>query len=67
VKKLRFDEIGSYVWELCDGKRTVDEIIQELSKKYNLTRKESEKPLLAFIDLLQKRRLLGLLSERSKR
>ena len=63
VKRVRFDDIGSYVWELCDGKRTVEDIIQELCKTYNLTRKEAETPLLVHLDRLRKRRIIGMLEE----
>jgi len=62
-KRVRFDVMGSFVWELCDGKRTVGDIIQEIQKTYSLTRKEAETPLLAHLDRLQERRMIGMLRE----
>jgi hypothetical protein len=32
--KVRLDEIGSAVWLLCDGKRTVKEIAQPLRERF---------------------------------
>lgn len=31
--KIRLDEIGSAVWELCDGKRNVNDIGEEMKKE----------------------------------
>ncbi len=32
--KLRLDDVGSAVWELCDGKRTVREIAETLAARF---------------------------------
>jgi len=53
------DEVGSFVWSLCDGKNKVEDIVKSLCKRYNLTRKEAEASLLAFFRQLGKRGFLG--------
>jgi len=53
------DEVGSFVWSLCDGKNSVNDIVKSLCKRYNLTRKEAEASLLAFFRQLGKRGFLG--------
>lgn len=53
------DEVGSYVWMECDGKHTIKDIINSLSGKYNLTRKESEVSLITYMRTLGKRGMLG--------
>ena len=31
------DDVGSYVWQLCDGQNSLRRISKQLSDKYNLT------------------------------
>lgn len=54
------DEIGSDVWELCDGAHTVREICRELSAKYKLGDRQTEVSVLEYLNMLRKRRLLGI-------
>jgi hypothetical protein len=56
---VALDEIGSFVWEMCDGTNNVGYIISSLSNKYSLTRKEAEVSLLAFFRQLGKRGFVG--------
>ncbi|RLE63214.1 MAG: hypothetical protein DRN53_02610 [Thermoprotei archaeon] len=60
-KRIVLDAIGSFVWEMCDGKYTVNDIIKALMKKYKLRRLEAERSLLAFLRMLAQRKLIGLL------
>ena len=59
-RRIALDEIGSYVWSLCDGRNSVRAIIQELSKRYRLHRKEAEVSVVAYLRLLAKKRLIGI-------
>ena len=36
TKKLQLDELGTAVWELIDGKHSVQQVIQRFAKKYQL-------------------------------
>jgi len=63
-KVIVLDEVGSYVWRLCDGKNDVAKIVDSLCKRYNLTRKEAEVSLLIFFRQLSKRGLLGFAVDR---
>ncbi|OYT31833.1 MAG: hypothetical protein B6U94_01670 [Thermofilum sp. ex4484_79] len=60
-KKIQLDEIGGYVWELADGTRTVDEVINLLAEKYKLHRREIEESFMIYLKTLMRRRLAGLL------
>lgn len=60
-KKLALDKVGSLVWELCDGEHTVNEIIDVLVSRYKLKRREAEVALIAYLQQLIKRRLIGLI------
>ena len=58
--EIELDEIGSFVWNLIDGKRTVTGIADALSKRYKLTKHEAEASLLEFIDRLRRRGCISL-------
>lgn len=60
VKKLELDLLGSSVWALVDGKRSVKQIAREFSQKHNLHAKEAEVSVTQFIRQLGQRGLLGL-------
>jgi len=62
-KKVVFDKVGSHVWELCDGKRSVNDIVSEMLKAYKLGRKEAEVPLGIHLQKLVKRGYLALVQK----
>jgi hypothetical protein len=59
-KKIELDEIGSDVWEWCDGKAGVGEISKKISQKYRLNMRQSEASVTAYLKMLAERRLIGL-------
>jgi hypothetical protein len=61
TKRIILDKIGSFVWDLCDGKNTIDDIITKLSETHKLTRREAEIPLRAYLQNLAKRGFIGVL------
>ena len=64
---LGLDEVGSFVWELCDGQRSIDAIVMALSKEYKLTRREAEASVTMFLQTLAKKNLIGLMSAGGKK
>lgn len=56
--QIEFDEIGSFVWELCDGSHTVSEIADALVQQHQLLRREAIASLLQFLSQLHQRRLV---------
>ena len=60
-KIIRLDKIGSIVWELCDGERTIGDIANYLVEKYKLMPEEAEISLNVYFNNLSKRGLIGLL------
>ena len=58
-RKIGLDNVGSQVWEMCDGKHTVDGMIRILAKEYKLNRKEAEVALMAYLKKLGQKRLVG--------
>lgn len=61
TKKLELDKLGSDVWGLLDGKRSVKQIITEFSKIYQLHPKEAEMSVTLFLRQLGKRGLIGFI------
>jgi len=60
-KRIRLDQIGSIVWELCDGERTVKEIVDFICEKYKLLPRETEVSLSTYLNSLVKRGLIGFI------
>lgn len=58
-KTLLLDEIGAEVWEMCDGRTTVEAMIKRLSASHQLNLKEAEISLLAYLKKLGQKGLLG--------
>lgn len=56
--KINLDEYGSAVWKLCDGKRTVQDIGDELEKKYGKTVEPLYERLAVFIGVLKREGLI---------
>ena len=52
------DEVGSFVWKMCDGQHSVEQISEALSDKYILTRREVEVSLNEYLRMLAKRGMI---------
>lgn len=61
VKKFELDPFGTMVWELCDGKHTVESISKALRDRYKMNRAEADVALGAFLQTLSQRRLITLM------
>jgi hypothetical protein len=60
TKKLQLDAMGTSVWDLVDGKRSVRMIIQVFAKAHRLENREAEVSVTSFLRQLGQRGLLGL-------
>ena len=60
TKKLQLDALGTSVWDLIDGKRSVGSMIQTFAETHRLENREAEVSVTQFIRELGKRGLLGL-------
>ena len=58
-KKIRLDVVGSIVWELCDGEKTVRDIVRFLHEKHKMLPSEAELSLNTYFNQLSKRGLMG--------
>jgi hypothetical protein len=58
-KPVVLDEVGTFVWHLCDGEHSVSEVVDELSREYKLNRREAEVSLTKFLQMLGKRGMVA--------
>ena len=66
-KKIELDQIGSEVWELCDGTHSVEGISQAISRSYKLNKRQAETSVTAYLKMLADRRLIGLQTGTTKK
>lgn len=59
ARKVQLDEVGTFVWRLCDGENTVEAIIKALSKQYKMNRAEVEASVASYLQMLSERRFVG--------
>jgi len=60
TRTIRLDRLGSQVWELCDGERTVEEVVDEFARRYRLTFHEARASVTAYLRLLVQRGVLAM-------
>src|SRR5207249_834922 len=56
---VELDEVGGFVWELCDGHHTVETIVQKTSREYKMNRREAEVSVTMFLQMLHERNFIG--------
>ena len=59
-RKIVLDELGTFVWERCDGETTVRDLIGSFAQRYKLGRREAEVSLTEYLKTLAKRGLIGI-------
>jgi coenzyme PQQ biosynthesis protein PqqD len=57
------NSIGSRVWELADGSRSVGEIVETIVAEYDTTREQAEQDVVAFLQELEQGKMLVLNDE----
>ena len=65
-KGFTLDEVGSEVWQMCNGRNSVSDMIGNLSEKYQLNRKEAEISLLQYLKTLGEKRFIGFVMHDEK-
>lgn len=56
--RFELDEVGTFVWDMCDGTLPIREMVEQLSGRYKLSRKEAEASLTIFLRNLVRRGLI---------
>ncbi len=58
-RHVELDEVGGYVWELCDGSNTVEAIVQKTGREYKMNRREAEVSVTMFLQMLHEKNYIG--------
>lgn len=67
MRTLELDVMGSYVWSLLDGKRSVDEMAATLASAYALHPAEAQQAVALFLRRLGQRGIVELRAQSSMR
>ena len=65
-RAVQLDEVGTFVWNLCDGSSTVESIILQTSKKYKMNRREVEISVTTYLQMLAERHFIGFFQRGGK-
>ncbi len=60
TRTLGLDRLGARVWDLCDGKRTVEEIVDEFAELYDLSFHEARTSVTMYLKMLVQRGALAI-------
>lgn len=59
-RRLELDELGAFIWELCDGTRSIEQIGKKVKEKFGENVEPLYERLVTFILELYKRNLILL-------
>ncbi len=59
TRAVQLDEVGTFVWGLCDGRQTVDGIVKQTCKQYKMNRREVEVSVTTYLQMLSERNFIG--------
>ena len=64
--KVDFDEFGSFVWKLCDGKLSVKDIAEKFKANFGDKAESSEERVAKFLSQLSQNKLIQLYKKVNK-
>jgi hypothetical protein len=59
-RKVKLDDLGTFVFGLIDGRRTVREIVEAFLARYRVNRREAELSTVEFIRSLAQRQAISI-------
>lgn len=66
TKTFELDELGLFIWNSCDGKTSVQQMIRQLSRERKVTIREVEVATLQFLQTLIRKGLIGVQVKQGK-
>jgi hypothetical protein len=58
TRRIELDPLGAHLYGLCDGVRTVEQIVERYQREWSLTFFEARALVLSYLRLLSKRNLI---------
>lgn len=65
-KTIRLDRLGMEVWYACNGQRTMEQIIERFSKKYQISFHEARVSVVQFMRMLTQNSLIAIIGPMRK-
>ena len=62
-RRVELDELGSEVLRLCDGRRSVEEIIEKFASSHKLTFREAQVSVTTFLKQLTQRGIIVIVGQ----
>ncbi len=59
-QRFKLDELGTFVYGLINGTRTVEQIMDAFTERYRLNKRETEISVAAFLRLLGERKIISI-------
>jgi hypothetical protein len=60
-RRVELDAVGTWVLQLCDGRRTVEDVIEQVGEKYHLSFQEARVAVLQFMRMLVDRGIVAVI------
>ena len=60
TRAVQLDRVGSRVWRLCDGERTVEQVVDEFARVYRLSFHEARVAVTGYLKQLVQRGALAI-------
>jgi hypothetical protein len=64
TRTFELDALGLFVWNACDGKTSVQQIIRKFAARHQLNLREAQVPTVRFLQMLVKKGLIAMALER---
>jgi hypothetical protein len=59
-RKVQLDAAGSFVFSLCDGRRTVEKMIEKMMERHSLSFQEARASVCQFLKMLAERGVVAI-------
>ena len=63
---VMLDRIGTQIWQLCDGEKTVEEVIDAFAARHRLTFHEARAAVTSYVKTLVQRGVLAIVSPKEQ-
>ena len=60
------NEVGTSIWQLIDGQRSVDEIVENIESEFEVSKEEASQDVFDFLTALETEGLIRHISESEK-
>ena len=59
-KVFKLNQTAAYIWEHCDGKKNVEELVNELCEQFSVDKATALKDTIEFIEKMKNKNLIAI-------